>query len=189
MLTWCTNTSWLPSSGVTKPKPFTTLNHLHFPVCSASRLPATEEEARITTCSSTAVWRDGVKTGHRLPTAGRHRRHVMTNHLTEDRTPPSYRRPAQKTRRDKSPHWRQDTAFLPPAGTEDTSWRIGGGTHNDVLIDRPLSRRSEDMTPPSYRRPAQKTRCDESPPHDAETDAFVVATVVFISPHLLCIVI
>lgn len=29
--TWCTNTSCVPSSGVMKPQPFITLNHLHFP--------------------------------------------------------------------------------------------------------------------------------------------------------------
>lgn len=30
-LTWCTNTSCDPSSGVMKPQPLVTLNHLHFP--------------------------------------------------------------------------------------------------------------------------------------------------------------
>lgn len=31
-LTWWTKTSWPPSSGVTNPHPFATLNHLHFPL-------------------------------------------------------------------------------------------------------------------------------------------------------------
>ena len=32
MLTWCTNTSWPPSSGVMKPHPLATLNHLQEPL-------------------------------------------------------------------------------------------------------------------------------------------------------------
>ena len=37
VLTWCTKTSWPPSSGVTNPNPLATLNHLHLPLRNSAK--------------------------------------------------------------------------------------------------------------------------------------------------------